>query len=122
MIFPYGQLSLLLPMPLLLWGEAVQSQASCRVEADLRACLATAWLSAFANAFAWHLTPNTTCAVTRFFRLKPITLNLVCWVPPVLLFAAQMAVVNVWPDMQSRVNALAAIAGVFGKQAQEAFG
>lgn len=78
-----SQLSLLMPMPVLLW----------------------AWLNACTSAFAWHLTPPmTSCAVSRRLRLKPIVLNVIATVVPLLVFALQLALVIEWPILQQRYS------------------
>ena len=77
------QLSLLLPMPLLLW----------------------AWLSAFANTFAWHLTPTPENRALRILRFKPRTLNLICWLTPMAIFAVQLALANLWPVRHAAAKA-----------------
>ena len=68
-----------------------------------------AWLSAFSNVFAWHMTPPSMSLAWRRLRFRPIVLNLVCWLTPMVVFAAQLAVVNVWPILQDRASALDAV-------------
>lgn len=64
-----------------------------------------AWLSAFANTFAWHLTPTPECRLLKLLRFKPRTLNIVCWLAPLVIFAIQLAVVNLWPIRHSSAKA-----------------
>jgi hypothetical protein len=65
-----------------------------------------AWLSAFSNAFAWHLTPPGSSRRLKYLRFRPLTLNIVCWTVPLVVFAAQLALVNLWPVKQGYANAL----------------
>lgn len=80
------RLSLLLPMPLLLF----------------------AWLSACANAFAWHLTPLGNSKMQHRLRLRPMTLNLITWITPIVIFAVNLALVILWPKVQGDARALKA--------------
>lgn len=81
-----SQLSLLLPMPLLLF----------------------AWLSACANAFAWHLTPLGHSKFQHRLRLRPMTLNLITWITPIFIFAVNLTLVILWPMIQQDAKALKA--------------
>lgn len=80
------RLSLLLPMPLLLF----------------------AWLSACANAFAWHLTPLGHSKYQHRLRLRPMTLNLITWITPMFIFAINLTLVMIWPMVQKDARMLKA--------------
>jgi hypothetical protein len=89
------QLSLLLPMPMLLF----------------------AWLSACSNAFAWHLTPMGNSKFQHYLRFKPMVLNLITWITPFAVFAVNLVLVIIWPILQSDAKGLRKSLSKFGNTA-----
>lgn len=65
-----------------------------------------AWLSACANAFAWHLTPLGNSKFQHRLRLRPMTLNLITWLMPIFIFAVNLVLVIIWPMLQADAKAL----------------